>query len=72
MILKNAMSVVFVHNHVSGKTTPSKSDKEITIHLLKACDLMEISMYDHIIIGDNKYYSFAESGFIKHERFFFE
>ena len=72
LILKNAISVVFVHNHLSGITTPSKSDKDITIHLLKACDLMEISMYDHIIIGDNKYYSFAESGFIKHERFFFE
>lgn len=64
LILKNAQSVVFVHNHLSGNINPSKSDKEITTLLLKACDLMEIPMHDHIIIGDNKYYSFAESGFI--------
>jgi DNA repair protein RadC len=62
---KNAAAMIFAHNHPSGVPSPSESDKQITENLVHACQLMEIKALDHIIIGDNRYFSFADSGLIK-------
>ena len=59
---KYAASIVCVHNHPSGNTTPSREDKRFTQALNEACEAMEIKLVDHIIIGDDKFFSFAEAG----------
>jgi len=64
-LLYNAAGLIFVHNHPSGDPTPSENDKEITRELVKAGEVMQIKVLDHIIIGENKYFSFAEAGLIK-------
>jgi len=61
----DAANLIFVHNHPSGDPDPSPSDKDITKELLFAGNLMQIKVLDHIIIGDNKYFSFADEGLIK-------
>jgi len=61
----NAANLIFVHNHPSGDPDPSPSDKDITKELLFVGNLMQIKVLDHIIIGDNKYFSFADEGLIK-------
>jgi DNA repair protein RadC len=66
-IKHNTTALVFVHNHPSGDPSPSQSDKEITEKLVSAGKTMEIKVLDHIIIGNNKYFSFADEGLIKHE-----
>ncbi|MFW0859006.1 MAG: RadC family protein [Dehalococcoidia bacterium] len=63
-IKNNAISLIFVHNHPSGSPEPSQSDRDITEDLVSAANLMQIKVLDHIIIGDNKYFSFADQGLI--------
>jgi len=57
-----ATSLICVHNHPSGKITPSREDQEFTKELFKAGKIMQVDVLDHVIIGDNKYYSFADEG----------
>lgn len=59
-----ASSLIFVHNHPSGDPEPSESDREITKELVFATSLMQIKVLDHIIIGNNCYFSFADHGLI--------
>ncbi|MEA2104166.1 MAG: DNA repair protein RadC, partial [Candidatus Cloacimonadota bacterium] len=61
----NASGIIIVHNHPSGNIQPSPEDEKITQQLLKATNMLQIRMLDHIIIGDNKYYSFADTGEIE-------
>jgi len=61
----NAVSLVMVHNHPSGNPSPSESDKELTRSMVYIGSMMQIKMLDHIIIGENKYYSFAGEGMIQ-------
>ena len=61
----NAVSLVFAHNHPSGSPEPSRSDKEVTRDLVYAGSIMRIKVLDHIIIGGNKYFSFASEGLIE-------
>jgi DNA repair protein RadC len=65
-ILNNASSIVLFHNHPSGDPTPSSEDIEITKVLIAAGELMLIQVLDHVITGDNNYYSMAEHGHIVH------
>lgn len=55
-----AVSIIAVHNHPSGEPEPSREDREFTKNLTIACNALQIAVLDHIIIGDNRYYSFAE------------
>jgi len=64
-IKHNTVSLIFVHNHPSGNPEPSKSDKELTKDLVYAGSIMRIRVLDHIIIGNNKYFSFAVDGLIE-------
>ena len=61
-IKHNALSVIFAHNHPSGNPQPSQLDKNITKQLVDAGSVMHIAVLDHIIIGDNRYFSFADEG----------
>ena len=61
---KFSVSMVCVHNHPSTNITPSMQDKIFTKELCAAGKLMEIKVIDHIIIGDNKYYSFSDEGIL--------
>lgn len=59
-IVEGATAFVVAHNHPSGKTNPSEADKELTKAILEASEVIGIPCFDHIIIGADGYYSFAE------------
>jgi DNA repair protein RadC len=59
-----AAAVICLHNHPSGDPTPSAEDKRCTTDLCKAGDLLAIRVLDHIIVGEDRYYSFAEHGLL--------
>jgi DNA repair protein RadC len=56
-----ASYIVLCHNHPSGNLQPSTADIQITKNLKNAAKLLDIEIVDHIIIGNNKYYSFADN-----------
>jgi len=60
----HAGALIFAHNHPSGNCEPSKSDKDITRDLVFAGGTVQIKILDHLIIGNNRYYSFAGEGLI--------
>lgn len=62
---KNAVSIILLHNHPSGDPTPSKEDVAITRKVREAGILIGIELLDHIIIGDNRFISLREKGFIQ-------
>ena len=64
-IKHNAVFLIFVHNHPSGDPEPSKSDKQLTRDLVFIGNVTQIKALDHIIIGENRYFSFADAGLIK-------
>ncbi len=61
---KFAVSIICVHNHPSANINPSNHDEKFTIQLREAGKLMEIKVLDHVIIGDNEYFSFSEEGIL--------
>jgi DNA repair protein RadC len=61
----NATSAIFVHNHPSGDPEPSQNDKDVTRDLVYAGAIMRVRVLDHIIIGNNTYFSFAGEGLIE-------
>lgn len=58
--LLSASSFICVHNHPSGDSTPSKQDKMVTKKLIEVGNLHEILLLDHVVVGDNNYYSFMD------------
>lgn len=58
---EQAAGVVLVHNHPSGEPTPSLPDRAVTRQLVAAGDLLEIPVFDHVIIGERRYHSFADA-----------
>lgn len=61
---RDASSLIFVHNHPSGDPTPSESDKQITSELFFAASAVQIRVLDHLIVGNDRYFSFADSGLL--------
>jgi len=61
-ILLNACAIIAVHNHPSGDPTPSAEDRTLTTRLREAGDLLGIRLLDHLILGDDRLYSFADQG----------
>ena len=59
-----ASGVILIHNHPSGDPTPSVNDIDITQKIIKAGEIMEIPLLDHIIIGDRRYVSLKQSGYV--------
>jgi len=62
VLQKFAVSMICVHNHPSGDPKPSKEDRDFTRELCQAGSVMQVKILDHLIIGDNQYHSFADSG----------
>lgn len=62
---RSAASIICFHNHPSGDPTPSREDIEVTNRLVECGKMMGIEILDHLIIGDNKYVSMKEKGFIR-------
>ncbi|WP_458628278.1 JAB domain-containing protein [Winogradskyella sp. PC D3.3] len=56
--------IVLVHNHPSGNLKPSEADKRITNRLIEACNIVEITLIDHLIISKDNYFSFKDEGLI--------
>lgn len=63
-ILSNAGAIILVHNHPSGNPDPSQEDRFVTKQLVESGKVMGIPIVDHIIIGDNKFFSFSEAGLL--------
>lgn len=59
-ILANAAAIVVCHNHPSGDPSPSLDDLELTKRLIATGELLGISVLDHVVVGDSRYYSFKE------------
>lgn len=64
-IKHDAAALIFAHNHPAGNPEPSDNDKQITWDLVFAGNTMQIRVLDHIIIGNNRYFSFADKGLIE-------
>ena len=62
---RSAASLICLHNHPSGDPTPSMEDIEVTKRLKESGQVLGIEMLDHVIIGDRKYISLKEQGYIK-------
>lgn len=62
-LLKDAASLVLVHNHLSGDPKPSKEDYVFTRHMKKAGTFLGIPLLDHIVVGDkSRYVSLRDEG----------
>lgn len=59
-----AVSMILCHNHPSGTMRASDADLKITKKIKQAAQVMDISLLDHIIVGQNSYYSFADEGIL--------
>jgi DNA repair protein RadC len=59
-----ASAIILVHNHPSGNLTPSQADLDLTKRVKEAGRLLDIPILDHLIFGDNGYYSFADKGIL--------
>ncbi len=65
---RSAAAVIFAHNHPSGDPAPSPDDMAVTRRLIEACGLMGITVHEHLIVGREGYYSFADHGHIRRLR----
>ena len=61
-ILLNSAAIICAHNHPSGDPAPSAEDRVLTTRLREAGDLIGITILDHIILGEDRIYSFADQG----------
>jgi len=64
----SATTLVLVHNHPSGGTSPSTADDDTTWEVERAADILGILFLDHIIVGETDHFSYADSGRLKHFR----
>jgi len=60
----NAAAIILSHNHPSGNPAPSLEDKHLTQQLIKALELVDVRVVDHMIVGNNQVVSFAELGLL--------
>lgn len=61
-ILENSANIILIHNHPSGDLTPSEEDIKTTKELIKAGEIVGIKVLDHLIVGNNSFFSFFEEG----------
>jgi DNA repair protein RadC len=60
----SAASIVCLHNHPSGDPEPSQQDIEVTQRLVESGKMLGIALLDHVIIGDRRFYSLKEKGYV--------
>ncbi len=63
-VLHNAAAIICFHNHPSGDPEPSREDIEITKRLVEAGKILGVEVFDHIVVGDDRYVSLKERGVI--------
>jgi DNA repair protein RadC len=63
-IAEAAAGIIVVHNHPSGDPTPSADDRSVTRQLVDAGRLLDVPVYDHVVIGGGRFVSFAEAGLL--------
>lgn len=63
-IMAGAAGIIVVHNHPSGDPTPSGDDRAITRLLVEAGRILDLPVYDHVIIGNDRYTSLSEAGLL--------
>ena len=63
-IAEAAAGIIVVHNHPSGDPTPSADDRAVTRQLVEAGRVLDLPVYDHVVVGANRYVSFAEAGLL--------
>lgn len=63
-ILSLATKLIIAHNHPSGNLKPSASDKAVTERIVNGAKALGLNLMDHLIIADNKYFSFADNGLL--------
>jgi len=59
-----ACGIILIHNHPSGNLKPSDADIKITNKIREGAKLLDLTVYDHLIISDEGYYSFSDGGII--------
>ena len=64
-ILLNSAAIICAHNHPSGDPAPSSEDIVLTARLRQAGDLIGITILDHLILGDERTFSFADQGWLE-------
>ena len=64
-IYKLAVQMILVHNHPSGELTPSDGDKDVTDKMIKAGQMLNIEVIDHLIISEKEYFSMADKDIIE-------
>lgn len=63
-VRESAAAVIFLHNHPSGDPTPSQEDRVLTARLVSAGEVLGIRVLDHLVVGDGRYISFADQGWL--------
>ena len=64
-VTPGTVALVVAHNHPSGDPTPSPDDVALTRRLLAAADILDVTLFDHLIVGEaQRYYSFREHGLV--------
>jgi DNA repair protein RadC len=63
--MESSASVIMVHNHPSGDPSPSREDIMVTEKIVEGGKLLGIDVLDHIIIGDGRYVSLKDEGFVR-------
>jgi len=61
-VLTSAQGVILIHNHPSGDCEPSHEDRLVTTQMKAAAQTLGIHFLDHVIVGDGRFYSFADQG----------
>lgn len=61
----SSAAILFLHNHPSGDPAPSREDRECTLRLCQAGKILGIRCLDHIVLGFDDYYSFADAGMLQ-------
>ncbi|MBM4125010.1 MAG: JAB domain-containing protein [Nitrospira sp.] len=63
-VRESAAAVIFLHNHPSGDPQPSVEDRALTARLVSVGEVLGIRVLDHLIVGDGRYVSFADQGWL--------
>lgn len=60
----NAAAAVLAHNHPSGEAEPSQADRQVTMRIQRALELVDIRLLDHLVVGGMEIVSFSERGWL--------
>ena len=62
LVLMNAAAFICAHNHPSSDPTPSQEDRVLTQRLRQGAEILGITLLDHVVLGEERYFSFADQG----------